>query len=101
MILAGYVEYDRWANIIEEYPKLERVTENQPLIKRMINYLYCSLLKISHHGRIHNTPLDVYEKMIPDKAIISTKQETSTKKPPFFNYKNKLLLFRLTCRTID
>ena len=81
IILAGDAEYDSWAHITEEYPKLERVpNKHQPLIKRMINYLACSVLKISHHGSMHSTPLDVYEKMIPEKAIILTKQETSSKK---------------------
>jgi beta-lactamase superfamily II metal-dependent hydrolase len=79
VILAGDAEYDSWAHITDEYPRLERSKENDPVIKRMINYLSCSVLKISHHGSMHSTPLDVYEKMVPETAIISTKQEIDSK----------------------
>jgi len=45
----------------------------------MINYLACSAVKVAHHGSMHSSPLDVYEIMSPKLAIISTKQEQSTK----------------------
>ena len=79
VILAGDAEYDSWAHITEEFPKLERTSENDPLVKKMVNYLACSVLKVSHHGSMHSAPLDVYEKMKPEKAVISTEQEESTK----------------------
>ena len=46
----------------------------------MINYLACSAVKVAHHGSMHSSPLDIYEKMSPKLGIISTKQEQSTKK---------------------
>ena len=101
VILAGDAEYDSWANITEEYPKLERVPENQPLVKRMINYLGCSVLKISHHGSMHSTPLDVYEKMIPETAIISTKQETSTKKTNNITITRDLFPHQITTTALE
>lgn len=79
VILAGDAEYDSWAHITEEFPRLERTSENKPLVKNMVNYLACSVEKVSHHGSMHSAPLDVYEKMKPEKAIISTEQEESTK----------------------
>ena len=79
VILAGDAEYDSWAHITEEFPRLERTSENKPLVKNMVNCLACSVLKVSHHGSMHSAPLDVYEKMNPEKAIISTEQEESTK----------------------
>ena len=42
----------------------------------MINYP-AHTIKAAHHDSMHNSPLDVYEKMVPNLAVISTKQETS------------------------
>ena len=67
----------------------------------MINYLSCSVLKISHHGSMHSTPLDVYEKMIPEKAIISTKQETSTKKTNNHTLTRELFPHQLTTTALE
>jgi beta-lactamase superfamily II metal-dependent hydrolase len=79
VILSGDAEYDSWSCITEEFPRLERADSNEPLVKKMVNYLACSALKVSHHGSMHSAPLDVYEKMIPEIAVISTEQEKSTK----------------------
>ena len=78
-ILAGDAEFDSWAHIAQEYPKLERASEHKPLVKKMINYLNCEVIKVAHHGSMHSTPLDIYEKLSPALAIISTKQENSRK----------------------
>lgn len=43
-------------------------------------FLACALVKVAHHGSMHSTPLDVYEKMMPSIAIVSTEQEKNTKK---------------------
>jgi hypothetical protein len=80
VILAGDAEYDSWSRITEEFPRLERTDSNEPLVKKMVNYLACSALKVAHHGSMHSAPLDVYEKMIPEIAVISTEQEESTTK---------------------
>lgn len=80
VILAGDAEYDSWAHMTEEFPRLEKTDAHKPLVKKMVNYLACSVLKVSHHGSMHSAPLDVYEKMKPETAIISTEQEESTKK---------------------
>ena len=45
----------------------------------MVNLLNCWLLKVSHHGSMHAAPLDVYERMTPSVAVISTRQEESIK----------------------
>lgn len=78
-ILTGDAEFDSWAHIVQEYPKLERASEHKPLVKKMINYLNCDVIKVAHHGSMHSTPLDIYEKLSPALAIISTKQEKSKK----------------------
>ena len=79
VILAGDSEFDSWSHISQEYPKLEKTKEHKPLIKEMLNHLSCSLIKVSHHGSMHSAPLDIYEKMSPKTAIISTEQKTSSK----------------------
>jgi beta-lactamase superfamily II metal-dependent hydrolase len=81
VILCGDAEYDSWSQITVEFPRLEKTDANEPLVKKMVNYLACSALKVAHHGSMHSAPLDVYEKMIPEKAVISTEQEESTIKP--------------------
>ncbi|MCK4582538.1 MBL fold metallo-hydrolase [Candidatus Bathyarchaeota archaeon] len=79
VILAGDAEYDSWAHITDEFPRLERTDEHKPLVTKMLNQLACNVIKVSHHGSMHGTSLDVYEKMMPETAIISTRQEYSTK----------------------
>ncbi len=80
VILAGDAEFDSWAQIAQDFPRLERTSGHDPLVKKMINYLACSAVKVAHHGSMHSAPLDIYEKMKPQTAIISTKQEVSTKR---------------------
>ena len=46
----------------------------------MINLLACYVIKVAHHGSMHSSPLDVYEKLKPKIAVISCSQEVSTKK---------------------
>jgi beta-lactamase superfamily II metal-dependent hydrolase len=77
-ILGGDAEFDSWAKIAEEFPKLESTDEHQPLVKKMINMLSCSVIKVSHHGSMHSIPLDVYERMSPHLAVISTRQKISS-----------------------
>jgi hypothetical protein len=79
-ILAGDAEFDSWSHICQEYPRVERTSSHDPLVKKMVNYLSAYVIKVAHHGSMHSTPLDVYEKMGPSLAIISTEQELSTKK---------------------
>jgi hypothetical protein len=77
-ILAGDAEFDSWSHITQEFPKLEKQDKHKPLVNKMINYLACHTIKVAHHGSMHSSPLDVYEKMSPNLAVISTKQEQST-----------------------
>lgn len=77
VILAGDAEFDSWAQISQEYPKRERTSEHDPLVKRMVNYLSCAVVKVAHHGSMHSAPLDIYEKMRPELGIVSTKQKRS------------------------
>jgi len=79
VILAGDAEYDSWSHVTEEFPRLERTKSHEPLVKKMVNYLACSALKVAHHGSMHSAPIDVYERMMPEKAVISTEQEMGTK----------------------
>ncbi len=79
VILAGDAEFDSWAQVSHEYPRVERSSTHKPLVKKMINYLACSVVKVAHHGSMHSSPLNIYEIMSPKLAIISTKQEQSTK----------------------
>jgi beta-lactamase superfamily II metal-dependent hydrolase len=79
VILAGDAEFDAWAQVDHEYPKLETSISQGPMVKKMVNHLACSVIKVSHHGSMHSAPLDIYEKMSPEKAVISTKQKSSSK----------------------
>jgi len=79
VILAGDAEFDSWAQITHDFPRLERTAEQDPLVKKMVSYLACAVVKVAHHGSMHSTPLDVYEIMGPELAIVSTKQKESTK----------------------
>ncbi len=77
-ILAGDAEFDSWSHITQEFPKLEKQDAHKPLVTKMVNYLACHTIKVAHHGSMHSSPLDVYEKMSPNLAVISTKQAVST-----------------------
>lgn len=79
VILAGDAEFDSWSHVCQEFPMVERTSAHKPLVKKMVNYLSSAVVKVAHHGSMHSTPLDVYEKIGPHTAIISTKQEESTK----------------------
>ncbi len=79
VILAGDAEFDSWSHICQEYPKLEKTVTHSPLVTKALNYLECSVVKVAHHGSMHSAPLDIYEKMTPKMAIISSKQEVSSK----------------------
>lgn len=83
VILAGDAEFEAWAQISQDFATHERHVSKKlftPLITKMVNYLSCSVLKVSHHGSMHSAPLDIYEKIKPDIAIVSTLQEESEKK---------------------
>jgi beta-lactamase superfamily II metal-dependent hydrolase len=77
VILTGDAEFDSWSYIVEEYPRLERTSKHKPLVKKMLNFLKCKLVKVPHHGSMHSAPLDIYEKMEPEFAVISARQEES------------------------
>jgi hypothetical protein len=79
VILAGDAEFDSWSHISQEFPKLERQPGHDPHVKRMVNYLACGVIKVAHHGSMHSSPLDVYEKMAPELAIISSEQKLGKK----------------------
>lgn len=80
VILTGDAEFDSWSHVCQEFPMVERTSTHDPLVKKMVNYLSGAVVKVAHHGSMHSTPLDVYEKMGPHLAVISTKQEVSSKK---------------------
>jgi beta-lactamase superfamily II metal-dependent hydrolase len=76
VILAGDAEFDSWAQITAEYPMIEKTAKHEALVTKMINYLACSVIKVAHHGSMHSSSLDIYEKMVmPTMAVISNKQE--------------------------
>jgi beta-lactamase superfamily II metal-dependent hydrolase len=78
VILGADAEFDNWAQITEEYPHVERTSKHGPLVKKAVNLLNCAVVKVSHHGSMHSAPLDVYERMSPSLAILSSKQEESS-----------------------
>ncbi len=82
VILAGDAEFDSWSHVAQEFPKLERQPGHDPLVKRMVNYLACGVIKVAHHGSMHSSPLDVYEKMAPELAVISSEQKLGKKMTP-------------------
>lgn len=90
VILGGDAEFDSWAHVSQEYPRVERTSAHEPLVKKMVNLLNCWAIKVAHHGSMHSTPLDVYEQMSPSLAIISTKQEKSTKSLPWMQLERNL-----------
>lgn len=67
MILAGDARLESWAQISKEFSQ------------KMVNLLACRALKVAHHGSMHSSALDVYQRMCPALAIISTKQERKVK----------------------
>ncbi len=79
VILAGDAEFDSWSHVSQEFPRLERQPGHDPHVKRMVNYLACGVIKVAHHGSMHSSPLDVYEKMAPELAIISSEQKLGKK----------------------
>lgn len=80
LILGGDAEFDSWTYVSQEYPKVERASKHNPLVTKMINYLSAYVIKVAHHGSMHSAPLDLYEKINPKLAIISTEQHQSSKK---------------------
>jgi len=101
VILAGDAEFDSWANISQEYPKCERTSTHNPLIKKMVNHLSCSVVKVSHHGSMHSAPLDIYEKMMPELAIVSTEQKKSEKKSSAQKLKRGLFPHKSTTLALE
>jgi hypothetical protein len=79
MILGGDAEFESWAQITKEFSPSPRAGSHQPLVQRMINLLACRALKVAHHGSMPVTAIDVYQRMCPALAIISTKQEHKAK----------------------
>jgi beta-lactamase superfamily II metal-dependent hydrolase len=77
-ILTGDAEFESWSHIVDEFPRLESTQKHKPLVKKMINYLNCSVVKVPHHGSMHSAPLDIYEILTPSKAVISAEQKIST-----------------------
>lgn len=69
MILGGDAELESWAQITKEFSP----------VHRMINLLACRALKVAHHGIMQSSALDIYQRMCPALAIISTKQERKAK----------------------
>ncbi len=86
VILAGDAEFDSWSHVCQEFPIVERTSTHNPLVKKMVDNLSAVVVKVAHHGSMHSTPLDVYEKIDPKLAVISTEQKVSSK-----HLKNSLL----------
>jgi beta-lactamase superfamily II metal-dependent hydrolase len=79
MILGGDAELESWAQIAKEYAQVDRASDQSPLVRGMINLLACRALKVAHHGSMQSSALDIYERMRPALAIISSKQERKAK----------------------
>lgn len=78
-ILAGDAEFDSWSRIRQDFARAERTSEHRPLVRHVVNYLACAVVKVAHHGSMHSAPLDIYEQMHPKLAVISTEQETGSR----------------------
>ena len=78
VILGADAEFDNRAKIAHEYPHVERTSKHDPLVKKTVNLLSCAVVKVSHYGSMHSAPLDVYERMSPALAILSSKQKLSS-----------------------
>lgn len=79
-ILSGDAEFDSWSCVAQEYPCIVSESGLRPALPAsIVNLLSCGFLKVSHHGSMHSGPLDVLERMAPKLAVISTRQEQSTK----------------------
>jgi beta-lactamase superfamily II metal-dependent hydrolase len=79
MILGGDAQLESWAQITKEFSHVPRTNGRQPLVQRMFNFLACRALKVAHHGSMHSSALDIYKRMCPALAIVSTKQELRPK----------------------
>ncbi len=79
-ILGGDAEFASWAQVDAEYPHAIRSSTNEPLVSKTVDLLNCGMVKVSHHGSMHSAPLDIYERMTPGLAVISTEQEVAKKK---------------------
>lgn len=90
VILGGDAEFDSWARISQEYPFMESASSHEPLVKKMVNLMQCGVVKVSHHGSMHSSPLDIYERMNPSLAIISCKQEIGTRTIRSRKYRREL-----------
>ncbi len=79
VILAGDAEFDSWAQVAADFPILGTTDPQNPNVNKVVNFLSCAAIKVAHHGSMHSAPLDVYEKMSPQLAIVSTEQEESSR----------------------
>lgn len=79
MILGSDAQFESWAQITKEFSQGHRANGHQPLVQRMINLLACRALKVAHHGSMASSAMDIYKRMCPALAIISTKQERKAK----------------------
>ena len=77
VLLGGDAEFDSWARISQEYPCLTASDKHEPLVTKMVNLLNCAVVKVAHHGSMHSSPLEVYERMTPSIAVVSNKQKAS------------------------
>ena len=96
VILGGDAEFASFARIDEEYPLVVRTSAHDPLVKKMVNLLNCSVVKVSHHGSMHSAPLDIYERMSPSVAVISSRQRESSFDTPDGPFNRNLFPHTLT-----
>lgn len=54
VILGSDAEFDSWAQISEEFPRLERTSAHDPLVRKVVNLLACAVVKVSHRGSMHS-----------------------------------------------
>lgn len=80
IILGGDAEFASWAQVDGEYPHVVRASTSEPLVQKTVDLLNCGAVKVSHHGSMHSAPLDIYERMSPSLALVSTRQEVKSKK---------------------
>jgi beta-lactamase superfamily II metal-dependent hydrolase len=74
VILGGDAQFDAWARITEEFPRLERTKNIGQMINASVvsnNPLRCQLLKMPHHMSKHSISLEVLEILNPGITVSS------------------------------
>jgi beta-lactamase superfamily II metal-dependent hydrolase len=73
-ILSGDAQFDSWAKIGEEFPRMSHITYQEDALglaerQETSDQLRCGLLKVSHHGSKHGSSLEYLERVAPTRIV--------------------------------